>query len=183
VTVTLATLRDEGLWTGTALRLPVGTSVQDATEIGGVLGDLHDSMQWAIGDYILDCEKLFGHSASQVIESLRISEESRQQYVRVASAITPERRRDELTWSHHRAVYALPPENADELLGQAVANRWSKRELEAHKKGEGLGEFRVSWKDLFEVAAALYEDARPAENGDMSVDGYLIQRLGTTLGR
>ena len=183
MTVTLATLRDDGLWTGTALRVPVGTSGADAAEIGGVLGDLHDSMQWAIGDYILECEKLFGHAAYQVIESLRISEESRQQYVRVAAAITPERRREELTWSHHRAVYALPPPDADELLSRAVANRWSKRELEGQKKGEGLTEFRVSWKDLFEVSAALYEDARPLENGDMSVDGHLIQRLGTTLGR
>jgi hypothetical protein len=181
VTVTLATLRDEGLWTGTALRLPVQTSTEEAIEIGAFLGDLHDSMQWAIGDYILACETLFGHEAYQVIESLRISEESRNQYVRVAQAIPPERRRNELTWSHHRAVYVLPPEGADALLEQAVANSWSKSELEAYKRGdENLG-WRVNIKALMEVAHAIVDDARPSDNGAWEVDGHLIQRLGVVI--
>jgi hypothetical protein len=181
VTVTLATLRDDGLWTGTALRLPVGTSTEEATEIGAVLGDLHDSMQWAIGDYILDCEKLFGQEAYQVIESLRISEESRKQYVRVAQLVPPERRRVELTWSHHRSVAALPPAEADRLLSSASSQNWTKRELEAHKRGDDNPGWRVNVKELLEVARAIVEDARPGDDGAWTVDGYLIQRLGTVV--
>lgn len=178
--VTLATLSEGGLLTATALRLPVDTSADEAAQIGRLLGDFHDTWQWAIGDFIIGCEQLFGQAAYQIIESLRISEESRAQYVRVAQSITPERRRSELTWSHHRSVYALEPPEQDAWLERAVENQWSKRELEAQKNDEPA--FRPNTKNLLEIANALYEDARPGEDGDWTVDGALIVRLGSVLG-
>ena len=41
------------------------------------------------------------------------------------------RRREELSWSHHREVAALPPAEADELLGLAEREGLSTRELRA----------------------------------------------------
>ena len=182
MTVTLASLRDEGLWTGTALRLPVGTTPEEATEIGATLGDLHDSMQWAVGDYIIDCEKLFGETAYQIIESLRLSEERRHQYVRVSLAFPPERRR-EVTWSHHRAVAALPPVAADRLLWQAERGRWTKYQLESEKREQYEPKFRINSRLLVEVAEAIVEDARPWDDGHMTVDSFLIEKMGRLLGK
>ena len=151
-------------------------------EIGAVIGTMHSQIQFAAGDFILECEKLYGEDAYQIIESMRLSEERRYQYVRVSLAFPPGSRRDELTWSHHRAVYALEPSEREKLLEQAVANQWTRGELDAHKRGDEEPGFRVNTRLLIEVGHAIVEDARPGDDGQWTVDGYLIQRLGTLLG-
>src|SRR5262245_8846720 len=170
------------LWTGDSLRLPLDTSPQEAMEIGAAIGQIHSHVQFAAGDFILECEKLYGEEAYQVIESMRLSEERRYQYVRVSLAFPPGSRRHELTWSHHRAVYSLPQDERDSLLELAAQNDWTRTDLDTHKRGEYEPRFRVNTRLLIEVGEAIVEDARPYENGSMTVDGYLIQRLGAVLG-
>lgn len=102
----LAELASTGALSETGLTLGVLTR-DEYEQLGRTLGRVHESLRWAIGDYILRGEELFGQEAYQLTESLGISPESRQQYVRVAQAIPRPRRRGELTWSHHRAISTI----------------------------------------------------------------------------
>jgi hypothetical protein len=127
-----------GLLTRVGLRLPVDTSADEYEALGFALGEMHRAVQFAVGDYILDGEKLFGQEAYQLQESLGISEEQRRQYVRIAERIPWERRRKELSWAHHREVAAMEPSDQDAWLEKAVANAWSKNELVAYLRPNGL---------------------------------------------
>lgn len=136
-----ASLERSGALSLVGLRLPVDTSSSEYEALGFALGEMHRAVQFAVGDYILDGERLFGHEAYQLQESLGISEEQRRQYVRVAERIPFERRRRELTWAHHREVAAMDPDDQDEWLERAVANQWNKSEMVAHlRPNEALPE-------------------------------------------
>lgn len=96
-----------------------------------------DSFQWAIGDYILAGEARFGELAAQLQEKLGISPAQRQQYARVAERIPYPRRREELSWSHHRSVVALEPDEQDRWLDAAIEKHWTRNELESERRGPG----------------------------------------------
>jgi hypothetical protein len=144
----LAELASSGALSETGLNLPGTITREEYESLGSVLGRIQESMRWAIGDYILRGEELFGEDAFQLSESLGISVESRQQYVRVAQAIEPVRRRGELTWSHHRAVYAMEPEDQDRWLDEAVENGWTRGEMDARMRTVGEIEPVYTDRDL-----------------------------------
>lgn len=129
-----AALEHSGALTRVGLRLPVDTSQDEYEALGFALGEMHRAVQFAVGDYILDGEKLFGQAAYQLQESLGISEEQRRQYTRVAERIPFERRRRELTWAHHREVAAMGPAEQDAWLERAVVNAWTKNDLVANMR-------------------------------------------------
>lgn len=84
------------------------------------LGRFHEAVRFAIGDAIIQGEHLFGEAAFGAIEEMGLSEDARLEYVRVAQKVPPSRRRKGLSWSHHRAVAALPPPEQKEWLRKAV---------------------------------------------------------------
>lgn len=130
-------LEHSGALSRVGLRLPIDITRDQYEALGYALGEAHRAVQFAVGDYILEGEKLFGQDAYQLQESLGISEEQRRQWVRVAERIPLERRRPELTWAHHREVAAQEPDDQDAWLEQAVANNWTKGEMVAHMKPNG----------------------------------------------
>jgi hypothetical protein len=148
--------------------------------LGYVLGGMHETLKWAIGDYLIDGERRYGQEAYQLQEALGLSEESRRQYVRVAEAIPMSRRHPELTWSHHRSVAALEPAEQDEWLAKAEENGWSKADLEAHRKPDGTTQVVVN-----EVIRAANEVVDTAEiNGTgYSVPVEPVDGLREALGR
>ena len=175
-------LRRPGVLGLTGLALDPGMSAEQYEELGRVLGDLYKTAQWAIGDYILGGESLFGHEAYQLQESLGISPESRAQYVRVAQSIPPERRRPELTWSHHRAVAYMEPDDQDRWLEQAVENQWTRGELDARMRPESA--WRPDLATLTAAARAVYDQVDALENwkGMTVVPTETIENLGAALG-
>lgn len=90
------------------------------TELCYMLGRFHEAVRFAIGDAILYGEELYGEEAHQAIEEMNLSEDARQEYVRVAVRVPRSRRRKGLSWSHHRAVAALPPPEQTQWLRRAV---------------------------------------------------------------
>jgi hypothetical protein len=84
-----------------------------------LLGRMHEAVRFAIGDAILFGEKLYGEEAYQALEALNISEKARWEYMRVAVRVPRSRRRADLSWSHHRAVAALPPPEQKQWLKAA----------------------------------------------------------------
>lgn len=98
-----------------------------------LLGRMHEAVRFAIGDAILLGEHLYKELAYQAIESMGISEEARAEYVRVAMKVPRSARRDDLSWSHHRAVAPLPYNEQRKWLKTA-----SDRSMSHHQLREAL---------------------------------------------
>ncbi len=81
-----------------------------------MLGQLHEAVRFAIGDAILFGEKVYKEKSYQAFELLNLSERGQQEYVRVSERVPRSTRRKDLSWSHHRAVAALPPPKQKEWL-------------------------------------------------------------------
>jgi hypothetical protein len=93
------------------------------------LGRAHEAVRFAIGDAIRLGEQLYGEKAYQAIELIHLSEKGRLEYVRVSEKVPRSVRRKDLSWSHHRAVAALPPKEQRHWLREASEKRLSHHEL------------------------------------------------------
>lgn len=161
MSLSLERLRSDGALTPVGLNLAkMNLTREDYETLGFVLGGMHETLKWAIGDYLIEGERRYGQEAYQLQEALGISEESRRQYVRVAEAIPMPRRHSELTWSHHRSVAALEPSEQDEWLRRAESEGWSKADLDAHRKPEN-GKTQVVVEQVIQAANEVVDTAAP----------------------
>jgi hypothetical protein len=123
---------------------PVGLKLTDpnlpidtAEAIGLLLGRMHMSLRFAIGDWLLFIENVYPEEWSQLAEVLQLSEECRRDYMRVSQRVPRSTRRPKLDWSHHRAVASLPPSEQKEWLKRAETDRLSHHALrEALRNGQ-----------------------------------------------
>ena len=97
--------------------------------VGGLLGRMHQSLRFAIGDYLRMMEERFPEKFSQGAEVLGISEEGMREYLRVSEKVPRSIRREKLSWSHHRAVAALEPPEQKEWLERAENEQLSHHQL------------------------------------------------------
>ena len=97
--------------------------------VGGLLGRMHQSLRFAIGDYLHMLENRFPEQFSQGAEVLGISEEGMREYLRVSEKVPRSIRREKLSWSHHRAVAALEPPEQKEWLERAETEHLSHHQL------------------------------------------------------
>jgi hypothetical protein len=86
------------------------------------------SLGWWIGDWARAGEK-WGDKYEAVIEATGLAYQTVANAKSVAEKFDFYRRRENLTYTHHAEVAALPPERADELLSIAEKERWSVRRL------------------------------------------------------
>lgn len=114
----------------TALMLPDGVSFDAWVGIEARISTVQDATNWWLGDWVLYGEKHYGDQFSQGIPDK--DKDHIQQCAWVAQRVAPERRRAPLllSWTHHRAVAALEPEQQEEVLTQAVLQGWSVRETQ-----------------------------------------------------
>lgn len=126
----LVQLEQAGALTPTGLTLtdpnmPIG----QAEAIGMLLGRMHMSVRFAIGDWLLFIENVYPSEWSQLAEVLGMSERTRGDYMRVSQQVPRSRRRPKLDWSQHRAVAALPAPEQKEWLRKAEDERMSHHAL------------------------------------------------------
>ncbi len=128
----LAELEAARALSSVGLQLGPSLSYERYEAVGALLGTMHESMRWAIGDWLLAGERLYGHEAYQASEALGLSPEVRAQYVRVAQSVAEPRRYPPhiLSWSHHRAVAPFTPAEQEQWLRRAKDSGWTKGELE-----------------------------------------------------
>ncbi len=184
-------LETSGSLTQLGFTLPAEVTYEQYEAIGRGFGAVTEAMQWAVGDYIVQGEAVFGAESHQAIEALEISPASRSQYARVAERIPAERRVEGLTWSHHREVVALDPEQQDLWLGRAKDAGWSRQELADHltAQKEPSGEKKTGKQILEEAleivkgaADRVYSHADRTEGGDFVVPAEDMEALGRALG-
>src|SRR5581483_3654351 len=124
--------------TPVGLELPPAISYERYEALLGMLGPMHSTIKFAIGDALIQGEELFGETYAQAAEALAMSPEGRLELRRVALAIPREARRETLSWSHHREVAAR-------WVDRGLRDRLLDR---AEKEGLGVHEFVKLVRDL-----------------------------------
>jgi len=97
--------------------------------LGGLLGRIHGSVGFWVGDWILYGERAYGERYAQGVETCGLSPDTLRGYAWVAERLAPVRRRTGLSWSAHREVAGLAPADADALLDRAEREGLASRDL------------------------------------------------------
>lgn len=190
-------LRPEIQFTTTGLELPADLSYDEWADYGERLFAMERGVMWAIGDWWRYGEHKYGERAAAVLDS-RFSYQTFRDAGWVSAAIEPSRRRDTLSFNHHRDVASLPADEQNYWLGEAERGEWSVHELRARIKRGAEGEpiepaveGTAHWDDLAglmdsleaflssdapDIAAAVPPRRRAAT-------ARRLRKLGTGLGR
>lgn len=128
----MARLETGGVLDRTGLTLPAGLSYERYEALGRLLMEAADGIEWAQGDWLAGGEDLFPEQHSQAWEDAmgQLDEKTKMQRIRVSKAFPKARRYSQLTWSHHRSVYAAPEDVQDYWLRQAVEKGWPRWRME-----------------------------------------------------
>lgn len=118
-----------GTVTETSLQLRDGLTFDEWEATGSKLGQFQRAAAWWIGDWLNYGERCYGETYAQGIEVTGLEYSTLQSFVWVSSRVEMLRRRNNLSWSHHREVAALEPDEQDEWLTRAETGDWSKAEL------------------------------------------------------
>jgi len=101
--------------------------------ICALVGRAASAVRWWAGDLVLFGERVYGETAPQALEELRMSPEGLADCARVAAAFPPSKRSPTLSFGHHRTLASrwLEPVQRFQLLERAESGRLSVRELES----------------------------------------------------
>lgn len=122
------------LWTPTSLTLPPDMTFSAWQAVGDVLGKMERSVQWWTGDWIRFGEAAYGEMYAQALDDSGREYSTLQSYVYVANRFDSLRRRNNLSWGHHREVAADPPEVADAWLERAESKGLSVMDLRTARR-------------------------------------------------
>lgn len=130
--------------TSLSLELPKNQTFEEWSEVGKNLASGHRVLNWWIGDWWAAGSHRYGERAKVAAEGLFGREfQALADMASVCRAFPTSRRREHLSFTHHREVAALPPEKADDLLNRAEQDDWSTRDIRAeaavHRKLSGGG--------------------------------------------
>jgi hypothetical protein len=98
-------------------------------ELGGFLNKAEGAVHWWLGDWANYGEHRWGEMYTQAIEATGFAEQTIMNDKWVAGALEFSRRRENLPWSHHSEVAALPLAQQDELLAKAEKEGWSQSRM------------------------------------------------------
>lgn len=130
-----------GTLTLTRLVLPEDLPYDQWRRVGLILRFMERGVQWWLGDWWRFGERAYGEMASQQAQDA-VTEMTGYAYSTVttcawvADRFESSRRRENLSWSHHREVSGRPAEEQDAWLDRAEQGCWTRAELRAAMKGE-----------------------------------------------
>jgi preprotein translocase subunit Sec63 len=108
--------------------------VDEWLQRGRQIAEHASSTCWQIGDWLNDGERKWGETYRWASEITGLSQGTLRNYAVVARAFELSRRNDNLSFTHHALVSAIPMEAAIEWLDLAQQEQWSARELNAALK-------------------------------------------------
>jgi transcriptional regulator with XRE-family HTH domain len=124
--------------TAVGLQLKERTSFQAWQEIGAQLLALEGGLNWWLGDWLNFGQAKYGEKYTAAIEITGRDRQNLADLAWVAGRYEPARRRESLSWTHHREVAALPSDDQDRLLDTAEREKWSVRALRESIQGKRL---------------------------------------------
>ncbi len=120
---------------GLSLQCATALSLDDWAQAVEMISGLSAASPFWLGDLLAMGERAYGEKYAQGIPE-GLSPTTLRGYQWVSERVPPANRRPGLSWSHHRAVSALPPVEQASLLDQAEAEGWSVAELGCRVKGQ-----------------------------------------------
>jgi len=108
-----------GKLTDTSLHLEPGISLQQWARAGETIGLMHRGSPFWLGDWLVYGEDRFGEKHAQYVEETGLSVRTLLARARISRLVPPERRRDDLSLTHHAMVAGLLPHQQTELLARA----------------------------------------------------------------
>lgn len=111
---------------------------------GRRIGAVGRSIQWLLGDWITYGNAKFGERYARASKITGYDSQTLMNMVYVASRFSISRRRENLSWSHHEALAALPTEEQERWLNEAVVQRWSVSDLRIMLRTARKGEREVT---------------------------------------
>lgn len=117
--------------TPTGARFDENLTLDEWADIGDRLGRQDSGLRWLIGDWMIYGNRRFGASAAIVAESSGLAIKTIANTVSVCTNIPQERRRLELSYTHHREVAYLDAEDQVRLLDTAVREQLTTLALRA----------------------------------------------------
>jgi hypothetical protein len=110
--------------------LPVGELTLTAwADFGKRLGTLGRGVGWWIGDWLLYGNERYGEKYSRASRITGYDAQTLMNMVYVASRFAPDRRREQLSWSHHAELAAFELGDQERWLELAIRERISVRSL------------------------------------------------------
>lgn len=109
-------------------------SLSDWKALGQQLKLVQGAIQWWIGDWLNFGERTYGDKYTEALTVTDYDEKSLRNIKYVAGAVEMSLRRDNLSWSHHKEVAALPREEQKQLLDWAESSEASTKTLRDHIK-------------------------------------------------
>jgi hypothetical protein len=97
--------------------------------VGRHLGGITRCNQWWLGDWVRYGAEKWGEKYTRAAKTTGYDPRSLANMASISAAFDSSRRRDDLTWSHHGAVAALPEEDQEAWLERAAAEHLSVADL------------------------------------------------------
>lgn len=130
-----ASLAIPGKYSETGLDLRAGLSFDEWQSVGFKLRRIHKAWKWWVGDWLNYGERAYGEGYSQAMDELGLDYQQAADCAYVARHVDLSRRRETLSWSHHREVAPLDKTKGDELLAKAETEGWDRKTLREVIKG------------------------------------------------
>ncbi len=134
---------------------------QEWAKLGKELHRIRRWAAWAIGDWLNYGEQRYGEMYAQALEDTQYSYSTLSKMKYVSSRFEMFRRAENLSWSHHVEVAALPRKDQDKWLKRAEAEDWSKSDLRGHL----LGKDKKPPQHMLKIHAEIYEAITAARIG------------------
>lgn len=120
-----------GALTLVSYELPAGLAFEEWEEIGATLRAAGRAVQWWLGDWLRYGERAYGEKYAQAIDETGYDYQTLADMAYVSGKVEISRRRENLSWSHHREVASLPPEQQDAVLNAAEAMSLNREQVRA----------------------------------------------------
>jgi len=122
--------------TETSLVIQSDINFDEWMGIGNFLKQVNKCVLWWLGDWLNFGENKYGEKYSQALDETDHSYGGLRNSAWVSGRIEMSRRRDNLSWSHHYEVAALPENKQDKYLQKAEENNWSRNRLRLEISGK-----------------------------------------------
>lgn len=136
MTTGLETVKAAGLSLGekvrasaVGLRFDNGIAFIEWAKIGSAIGRVAESSIWWIGDWCNYGFWEYGKKYEEALAVTGLSYQALDDIAWVCKKVDLSRRRDNLSFTHHREVAALEPAEQDAWLDRAVSEGWARWEL------------------------------------------------------
>jgi hypothetical protein len=113
------------------LTLKPGLSFEDWQATLKHVAVIHESSAWWLGDCLAFGEHRYMTRYRFAVNELGLGYSRARDLVYVSTHVPRARRREAASWSHHRLVAKLPPDDQERWLEAAIAGRWSTAEMKA----------------------------------------------------